>query len=151
MGTCALGIVVALISGGCICFQGVFNSVLQRYIGLVGVMCWVHLTGFLLSLPLVVLYKPDLLQSAVQAFRGGVPVPVILSGAFGLIIVPGIAYAIARTNPAATFSLLVVGQLLLSLVLQRLGMLGMTKQGIGASQLLACAFVAAGTALFFVP
>jgi|CXWL01.1.fsa_nt_gi transporter family-2 protein len=151
MGTYVLGILVALVSGVCICFQGVFNSVLQRHIGLIGIMCWIHLTGFVLSIPLVILYKPDLLQSVSRAFQGGVPVSVILSGALGLVIVPGIAYAITRTNAAATFSVLVVGQLLLSLVFQRFGLLGMAQQEIGAVQLAACGLVAAGTGLFFIP
>ena len=105
----------------------------------------------MLSIPLVILYKPDLIQSVGRAFQGGAPVSVILSGALGLVIVPGIAYAIARTNAAATFSLLVVEQLLLSLVFQRWGMLGMVKQDIGAVQLAACGLVAAGTGLFFIP
>ena len=145
------GVLAALVSGVCICFQGIFNSVLQRHIGLIGIMCWIHFTGFVLSVPLVVLYKPDLLQSVARALQGGVPISVILSGALGLVIVPGIAFAIARTNAAATFSLLVVGQLLLSLVFQRFGMLGIARQEIGLIQLLACGLVATGTGLFFVP
>ena len=120
-------------------------------IGLIGIMCWIHFTGFALSLPLVFIFKPDLIQSVAAALRGGVPLPVILSGALGLVIVPGIAFAITRTNAAATFSLLVVGQLALALIFQRWGLLGMVKQEIGLLQLAACALVAAGTGLFFVP
>ena len=146
-----MGVAAALASGVCISFQGVFNSVLQRHIGLIGIMCWIHFTGFALSLPLVFIFKPDLIQSVAAALRGGVPLPVILSGALGLVIVPGIAFAITRTNAAATFSLLVVGQLALALIFQRWGLLGMVKQEIGLLQLAACALVAAGTGLFFVP
>lgn len=146
-----LGLAVALASGVCICFQGVFNSVLQRHIGLIGLICWVHFTGFALSIPLVMIYKPNLLQSVAQALKGGVPVPVVLSGLLGLVIVPGIAYAIVRTNAAATFSTLVVGQLFVSLVFQRWGMMGMARQEIGLVQVAACGLVALGTGLFFVP
>ena len=146
-----LGLAVALASGVCICFQGVFNSVLQRHIGLIGLICWVHFTGFVLSIPLVMIYKPNLLQSVAQALKGGVPVPVVLSGLLGLVIVPGIAYAIVRTNAAATFSTLVVGQLFVSLVFQRWGMMGMARQEIGLMQVAACGLVALGTGLFFVP
>ncbi len=146
-----LGLTVALASGVCICFQGVFNSVLQRHIGLIGLICWVHFTGFALSIPLVMIYKPNLLQSVAEALKGGVPVPVVLSGLLGLVIVPGIAYAIVRTNAAATFSTLVVGQLFVSLVFQRWGMMGMARQEIGLMQVAACGLVALGTGLFFVP
>lgn len=146
-----LGLAVALASGVCICFQGVFNSVLQRHIGLIGLICWVHFTGFVLSIPLVMIYKPNLLQSVADALKGGVPVPVVLSGLLGLVIVPGIAYAIVRTNAAATFSTLVVGQLFVSLVFQRWGMMGMARQEIGLVQVAACGLVALGTGLFFVP
>ena len=57
------------------------------------------------------IFKLDLIHSVAAALRGAVPLPVILSGALELVIVSGIAFAITRTNAAATFSLLVVGQL----------------------------------------
>jgi uncharacterized membrane protein YdcZ (DUF606 family) len=97
------------------------------------------------------IYKPNLLQSISQAIKGGVPMPVVLSGFLGLVIVPGIAYAIGRINAAATFSTLVVGQLLVSLVFQRWGMMGMERQEIGLMQMAACGLVVLGTGLFFVP
>ena len=145
-----LGLTLALVSAVCIGFQGIFNSILQRHIGLIGIMCWIHFTGFLLSLPLVVIYKPDLLQAVNRALQGGVPLPVILSGALGLVIVPGIAFAIAKTNAAATFSVVVIGQLLTALVFQQWGIMGIAQQGIGVTQIVACGLVVIGATLFFI-
>mgnify|MGYP001614049710 CR=1 FL=1 len=145
-----LGLTLALVRAVCIGFQGIFNSILQRHIGLIGIMCWIHFTGFLLSLPLVVIYKPDLLQAVNRALQGGVPLPVILSGALGLVIVPGIAFAIAKTNAAATFSVVVIGQLLTALVFQQWGIMGIAQQGIGVTQIVACGLVVIGATLFFI-
>lgn len=144
-----LGIIAALVSGVFVSIQGIFNAVLERHIGLVGIMCWIHFVGFVFSIPLVVVYKPNLLQTISQALQENVPFYVILSGTLGLIIVPGVAFAIIRTNAAVAFSILVVGQLLVSLSFQYFGLMGIAKQEISSTQILALGLVVTGVGLFF--
>lgn len=62
----------ALISGIGVGFQGTFNALLQRSIGLVGLICWVHFVGFVVSIPLVIIYQPNLIRQIMEFKQTGV-------------------------------------------------------------------------------
>lgn len=143
------GILVAVVGGFFISFQSIFNADLQRHIGLVGLMSWVHLVGFIFSVPLLLLTRQNLASSVTDALRAGVPWYVLLSGIFGLFIVPGVAYAIAKTTPAIAFSTLILGQLVVALFMQQAGLFGTAQSAISWTQVVAVGLVVAGVGLFF--
>ena len=63
---------IALLAGICVGFQGTFNALLQRHIGLVGIICWVHFVGFVVSIPLVIIYQPNLIRQIMEFKQTGV-------------------------------------------------------------------------------
>ncbi|MEQ8675305.1 MAG: DMT family transporter [Aggregatilineales bacterium] len=143
------GIMMAIISGAFIGLQGIFNSVLEKNIGLVGMTSFVHLTGFLVSIPLVLVFETKFVENMQALPRQGIPLPVILSGALGLVLVPGIAFALGRTNPAITFSFVMIGQLVLSMVVQQFGWFGVAQESLSFTKILAIVLIVGGVALFF--
>lgn len=143
-------IMAALISGIGVGFQGTFNALLQRNIGLVGLICWVHFVGFVVSIPLVIIYRPNLIRQIMEFKQAGVPFFVLFSGVFGLIIVPGIAFSIEKLNPAIALAILMLGQLLISMFIQQFGLLGVTQENISMMQVFAILLIILGVGLFFI-
>jgi bacterial/archaeal transporter family-2 protein len=144
-----LGIAVALFSGLAIALQSLFNADLQKSIGLAGLVFWVHLSGLLVCIPLLMVFEPNFFQNLLNLREKGVPLYILTGGVMGVIIIPGIAFAITRTNPAIALALSVVAQLAMSLVIQQFGWFGVPQSNISLTKVLAVLLIAGGVALFF--
>jgi transporter family-2 protein len=142
-----VGAMAALLAGVAIASQSTFNSVLEKRLGVFGLILWVHLVGFAVSVPLVVLFEPHFFQNLGQL--RSLPFYIPLAGVLGLIIVPGVAVAINRTNPAIAFSLTMVGQFAFALIVQHFGLLEVTREPVRWTQVAALGLIMAGIGLFF--
>jgi transporter family-2 protein len=112
-------IVIGLLSGVAVGLQSPLASMITQRLGMVESIFIIHLGGTLLILiPLL-------------AIRGGnlgdwrsLPWYALGAGAMGLIVVGGVSFMIPRVGVAASITLIIAGQLVLSAVLDHYGLLG---------------------------
>jgi transporter family-2 protein len=119
MPTIVIVILFALLGGIAVGLQGPLSSMITEQIGVMESIFIVHISGALL------IGVPLLLR------RGGhlgqwrhLPWYALLSGASGLVIIAALSFAIPRVGVAPTVTLVVAGQLLLSLLVDNFGLLG---------------------------
>jgi transporter family-2 protein len=112
-------ILFALLGGIAVGLQGPLSSMITEQIGVMESIFIVHISGALLiGIPLVLR-------------RGGnlgewrhLPWYALLSGASGLVIIAALSFAIPRVGVAATVTLVVAGQLVLSVLVDHFGLMG---------------------------
>lgn len=112
-----LGVLLAILAGVAVAFQISLNVAAQRSLGLIAV---VAISGFFTSAVafsiLLFLNRPEVTGRAVGY--------AVASGVLGAIIVGSITFAAGQGGVARALSLVVGTQLLVSLLLDRLGVLG---------------------------
>jgi transporter family-2 protein len=115
-----LYIVVGIISGAVIGFQGPLASIITHRLGLLESVFIIHLGGTLVALiPLLV-------------FRDGgklgewrtLPWYVFLAGVCGLVVFAGISFLIPKIGVTPAMMLIIVGQIIIGSFLDHHGMLG---------------------------
>ena len=70
-----------------------------------------------------------------------------LGGAYGAVFVVAAAFAVPRLGVASTITLMIAGQLALSLVLDHFGWLGVPRQPLSLTRIAGVALVLAGVLL----
>lgn len=143
------GILMALVSGIAVGLQSVFNLALEKHIGLAGLMLWLHFIGFIVAVPIVLLVDPGAYGKIFSLRTAGLPFYVLLGGVLGLIVVPGVTFAIQRSDPAITFSVIMIGQLVIALVMQQFGLLGVERANIHINQMLGLGLIVIGVGVYF--
>lgn len=143
------GILMALVSGIAVGLQSVFNLALEKHIGLAGLMLWLHFIGFIVAVPVVLLIDPGAYGKIFSLRTAGLPFYVLLGGVLGLIVVPGVTFAIQRSDPAITFSVIMIGQLVIALVMQQFGLLGVERANIHINQMLGLGLIVIGVGVYF--
>ncbi len=120
MPTIAFVILLGLLGGMAVALQGPLVSMMTVRLGLLESMFIIQFGGT------VAVAIPLLLRGggALGNFRN-VPWYALVSGVGGLVILSAISYSIPRVGTVATVTLVVAGQLLLSVVLDHFGMFGM--------------------------
>ena len=112
-------IIVGLLSGVAVGLQSPLASMITQRLGMVESIFIVHLGGTLLILiPLVILRGGNL-----GDWRS-LPWYALGAGAMGLIVVGGVSFMIPRIGVAASITLIIAGQILLSAILDHFGLLG---------------------------
>jgi transporter family-2 protein len=133
-------VVLAVSAGAAIAFQTVFNSLGMRSLGLgamIGVSALItSLLGFVTALFLA---KPEV---GVRALCYAVA-----SGLIGAFVLAAIVLAANRAGLAQTLSLLIGSQLLVGLLVDRLGFFGPTVQSVGPLKVLGVLLVLVGGVL----
>lgn len=88
-------------------------------------------------------------RQSVGAYADGVRAPIWLwsAGLMGLIVILSITFATPRIGATATIGLLIAGQLAMGAVIDRFGLFGLERIGIGWPRLLGIALLAVGAAL----
>ncbi len=116
-------VVLALAAGSAIAFQTVFNALGMRFLGLgamIGVSALItSLLGFVTALFLT---RPELSVRAIYY--------AVASGLIGAFALAAIVLAANRAGLAQTLSLLIVSQLMVGLLVDRLGFFGPTVQSV---------------------
>ncbi|GAD59845.1 integral membrane protein [Brevundimonas abyssalis TAR-001] len=95
----------------------------------------------LLALAAVLQTKPDM------AATRALPPAAWLGGLYGAVFVVASAYAVPRLGVATTIVLMVAGQMMLSLILDHFGFMGVPKQPITLSRLAGVAMLIGGVLL----
>ena len=133
-------VVLALTAGAAIAFQTVFNSLGMRFLGLgamIGVSAFItSLLGFVTALFLT---RPELSVRAIYY--------AVASGLIGAFALAAIVLAANRAGLAQTLSLLIVSQLMVGLLVDRLGFFGPTVQSVGPLKVLGVLLVLVGGVL----
>jgi transporter family-2 protein len=130
-------VVLAVSAGAAIAFQTVFNSLGMRFLGLgamIGVSAFItSLLGFLAALFLA---RPEVGGRAIAY--------AVASGFVGAFVLAAIVLAARQAGLAQTLSLLIASQLLVALLVDRVGFFGPAVQDIGPLKVLGVLLVLVG-------
>ncbi len=131
MPTIAFVVLLGLLGGMAVALQGPLVSMMTVRLGLLESMFIVQLGGTLaVAIPLFLRGG-----GALDNFRS-VPWYALICGAGGVIILSAVSYAIPRIGTVGTVTLIVAGQLLLSVVLDHFGLFGMQVRHLDLSRLI---------------
>lgn len=135
-----LAVIVGLLGGVAVALQGPLASLMSQYVGTMGSVFIIHLGGALMAgVVLLVIGGGNL-----GAWRG-VPWYALGAGVLGLVVLSSVSYTIPRIGAAATVTLIVVAQLILSTLLDHFGLLGTSVRPIDMSRTLGVAVLLLGT------
>lgn len=114
-----LVILVGLIAGMSIGLQGPMASLISQKLGMLESVFIIHIGGGIAALiPLLFLGWGKLRDWHT------LPWYTLLAGAFGLVVITALSYMIPKAGVAASFIILVVGQVLVGSILDHFGLLG---------------------------
>ena len=135
---------VGIITGAIVALQNVINSSLGRYAGSLGAVFIVAVSGavFILAVILLLPKSADLrhLPGASQWY-------LYLGGILGIFIIATPVYLVPRIGATATVTSVVIGQLLMAVVADQLGLFGNPKIAVTIPRLIGVVFLASGAYL----
>lgn len=140
-------ILLAILAGGMLPVQGVVNSQLGRALDNVVLATLISFIVGSLTLLVVFLYRSNL--AAGSSLQGLWKVPPILyiGGILGAIYVTAVAALIPKIGVANTMIAVILGQVLLSLLLDHFGVLGIEVREVSWSRILGASLVVFGLVL----
>ena len=138
-----VGIIYSLLAGVLVSIQSVFNTRLSEKAGFWFTNTWVHGTGFLLSLIILLMVKDGGLSKLYTVNK-----LYWLGGAFGVMIVFSVMKGITALGPAYSVALLLITQLLVALLIDSLGLFGIDKVPLSANKLIGIGIMIAGVIVF---
>lgn len=139
-----LAIAAVVLSGAATAFQAPTNAKLMEAVGSpvnAALVSFAVGTAALAMIAVVLQARPDM--TATRAL----PWWTWIGGLYGAIFVVASAYAVPRLGVATTITVMVAGQLILSLLLDHFGAMGVPKQPMNISRIAGIAFVIAGVLL----
>ena len=140
----ALAILAVVLAGGATALQAPTNARLMTAVGSPVNAAFVSFavgTAVLGVLALMMQTRPDLTAAR------GLPWYAWMGGCYGVVFVIAATWAVPRMGVATTVTLMVAGQLLLSLILDHFGALGVPKQPISLTRLAGMGLVIGGVLL----
>lgn len=117
-----LPIIIALLSGLAMTFQGTINAALKERIGVAPMSAVVHLLGLIVSLGALTIAG---LPKATN-FKS-LPLYSYLGGVLNVIIIGGVAWSIAKTGATTGTSAILFGQLVTAVILDHFGLFTLEK------------------------
>ncbi|WP_053372466.1 DMT family transporter [Paenibacillus sp. FJAT-27812] len=138
-----IGIIYSLLAGVLVSIQGIFNTRLSDKAGFWFTNTWVHGTGFLLSLIVLLMVKDGCLSKLYTVNK-----LYWLGGAFGVMIVFSVMKGISTLGPAYSVALLLITQLLVALIIDSLGLFGVDKVPLSANKLIGIGIMITGVVVF---
>lgn len=135
-----LAVVVAILAGAALATQATFSSAAQRSLGPTTLVALSGLTTGIVGLVFsLFVSKPEWTVRAVLY--------CVVSGTLGALVLGSIAFAAGQGGVARTLSLVIASQLLVGLVLDRIGLLGANAQELGLLKALGVLLILAGGVL----
>lgn len=132
-------ILIGLISGVAVGLQSPLASMISQRLGMLESIFIIHVGGALLiTVPLIFLRGGNL-----GDWRS-LPWYALLAGSMGLIVVGGVSFLIPRIGVAASITLIIAGQLLISSLLDHFGLLGVHSRPIELQRVLGLLIVFLG-------
>ena len=144
MNPTVIAILAVIVGGALTALQGPTNARLSAAVASpvnAALISFAIGTVALLALAAVLQTKPD-----VAATRA-LPPAAWLGGLYGAVFVVASAYAVPRLGVATTIVLMVAGQMMLSLILDHFGFMGVPKQPITLTRLAGVAMLIGGVLL----
>ncbi len=144
MNPTVIAILAVIVGGALTALQGPTNARLSAAVASpvnAALISFAIGTVALLALAAVLQTKPDM------AATRALPPAAWLGGLYGAVFVVASAYAVPRLGVATTIVLMVAGQMMLSLILDHFGFMGVAKQPITLSRLAGVAMLIGGVLL----
>lgn len=124
-------ILIGLLGGAAIGFQSPMAGAISQRLGGTAGSLFVHLSGAIFSAALLLLRGGENIRN----WRS-LPWYVFTVGLFGLILYQTIAVTLPRLGSAAMITLIIIGQLIVGLLIDHFGWLGVTVHPISFSRVL---------------
>lgn len=140
-----LAVVVTVAAGGFVATQPAVNNVLSRKVGTFGAVSVNFLVGTLLVLVITYLFAGGI--RSIEGVESPAWYYWVLGGVGGVAIVLASVLGVRELGAGGVTVAVIAGQLTLSVVLDRLGVLGLDEKAITWQKLLGIALLAAGTVL----
>jgi transporter family-2 protein len=140
MQTAILAILIGLTGGVAVALQGPLASLMSQRIGVTGSLFIIHLGGLIGAALLLLTIGSGNLKD----WRS-VPWYALAAGVLGLVVLGAVSYTIPRIGAAATVTLIVVAQLVLSSVLDHFGLLETSVRPIGLTRIIGMGVLFIGT------
>jgi transporter family-2 protein len=135
-------LIVGLFSGVAVGLQSPLASMITQRLGAIESIFIIHFGGTLMiSLPLIFIGGGNL------GHWRSLPWYALGAGAMGLIVVGGVSFMIPRVGVAASITLIIAGQLLISAVLDHYGLLGVNVRHMDPQRAFGLLIVFAGALL----
>ena len=138
------GIVVALISGALMSLQGVFNTEVTKHSSIWAAAGWVQVTAFLTCVVLYFLTGRGEIMGIFSVDKKY----MLLGGVMGAFITWTVIKSMDGLGPAKATLLIVVTQILVSYLVEVLGVFGVEKVGFEWKKLIGAAVAIAGIVIF---
>lgn len=126
-----LVILIGLVGGAAIGFQSPMAGAISQRLGGTAGSLFVHLSGTMFSAALLLLRGGENIRN----WRS-LPWYVFSVGLFGLILYQTIAVTLPRLGSAAMITLIIIGQLIVGLLIDHFGWLGVTVHPISPTRVL---------------
>jgi len=140
-----IAVLATVAAGGAVAAQAPVNNVLSRYVGDFGASLINFMVGTALLLVIAFAFAGGLRAEE------GAPTPAwyywVFGGLTGVIIVTTTLITVRELGAGGVTAAIIAGQLTFSLVLDRLGVLGLPERALTWEKLLGIALLAAGTLL----
>jgi len=116
-----LALIIAVIAGASMAFQGSLNAVLGKYVGLLETTLIVHVVGLIV---IGILFTFQLGEGGL-AQATSAPWYTYIGGALGVVIIFGVAAAIPMAGVAKATTAIIVTQLTMAMLIDHFGWFGL--------------------------
>lgn len=138
------GMIIALVSGALMSFQGVFNTAVTKQTSVWVAAGWVQLSAFLACLILWFFTGREEISGLWQVE----PKYMLAGGIMGALITYTVIKSMASLGPARAVLLIVVSQIVVAYLIEVMGLFGVEKTGFEWRKLLGAAVAIAGIFIF---
>lgn len=141
MNSALFPLIIAAVAGIAMAVQGSLNAVLSKFIGLTETTFVVHLTGTLIVVGALFIFR---IGSENLTHWQEAPWYVYLGGALGVLIIFVVAFALPRAGVAKATTAIIIGQVTMAMLIDHFGLFGIEKAPVSWWKGLGLAFLAAG-------
>lgn len=138
------GFWIALLSGALMSIQGIFNTDVTKQTSLWVAAGWVQLSAFVVCIAAWLFTGRESISALWQVENKY----TLLGGVIGTFITITVIRSMDSLGPARATMLIVLSQLVVSYLVEVLGMFGVEKQGLEWKKLVGILIMAAGVVLF---
>jgi bacterial/archaeal transporter family-2 protein len=135
-----LSLILSLAAGIAAGLQGPLTTIVSQRLGIWEAILIAHIGGLSAAILMVMFFS----TGNINQWRS-VPWYALLCGVLGLVVLGGITFSIPRIGAAGATTLLIVGQLLLALILDHFGWLGIDIRSLNPSRILGLITLVLGT------
>lgn len=138
-----LGIIMSILAGALMSFQGVFNTRLGEKIGTWETNVFVQGTGFMLTLIIVFILGDGNFKNIKQANK-----IYLLGGILGVAIIYTVMMGIKSLGPTCSIATILIAQLTAAALIDAFGLFGSEKLPFTLTKIIGVAIMVAGIVIF---